>query len=93
VFAVCVCEREGVLGARAWCAIKCFWHVMGGGCGIAAQASGATPVYVASLNGHVEVLRALLVAGAAVNQAAVSVYHSVWENVGAGCVLCEVTEV
>ncbi len=63
------------------------------GCGIAAQASGATPVYAASLNGHVEAVRALLGAGAAVNQAKVSLYHSVWENVGAGCLLCEVTEV
>ncbi len=61
---------------------------MDDGCGIAVQADGATPVYVASLNGHVEAVRALIGASAAVNQAAVSVYHSEWENVGAGCLLC-----
>ncbi len=35
------------------------------------QTNGRTPIYVASLNGHVEVVRALVGAGAAVNQAKV----------------------
>ena len=35
------------------------------------QADGWTPLYAASHNGHVEVVRALVEAGAAVNQAAV----------------------
>jgi hypothetical protein len=38
----------------------------------AVQASGASPLYVASLNGHVEVAVALLGAGADVGQATVS---------------------
>ncbi len=33
------------------------------------QTDGGTPLYVASQNGHVEVVRALVGAGAAVNQA------------------------
>ena len=33
------------------------------------QTDGATPLYIASRNGHVEVVRALVGAGAAVNQA------------------------
>ena len=44
------------------------------------QTDGFTPLYVASLNGHVEVVRVLVGAGAAVNQAAV------WDDWG-GC-LC-----
>jgi hypothetical protein len=35
------------------------------------QANGATPLYAASQNGHVEVVRALVGADAAVNQATV----------------------
>ena len=35
------------------------------------QTDGLTPLYAASHNGHVEVVRALVGAGAAVNQAAV----------------------
>ena len=35
------------------------------------QTNGCTPLYVASDNGHVEVVRALVGAGAAVNQATV----------------------
>ena len=35
------------------------------------QTDGCTPLYVASHNGHVEVVRALVGAGAAVNQARV----------------------
>ncbi len=38
------------------------------------QADGRTPLYIASLNGHVEVVRALVGAGAAVNQAKVRYY-------------------
>ncbi len=38
---------------------------------MAAQSGGVTPLYVASQNGHVEAVRALLDAGAAVNQAKV----------------------
>ena len=37
----------------------------------AVQTSGSTPLYIASQNGHVEVVRALVVTGAAVNQAKV----------------------
>jgi hypothetical protein len=35
------------------------------------QASGATPLYIASENGHVECVRALLDRGASINQAEV----------------------
>ncbi len=35
------------------------------------QTDGSTPLYAASLNGHVEVVRALVEAGASVNQAKV----------------------
>ncbi len=38
------------------------------------QNDGRTPLYIASLNGHVEVVRALVGAGAAVNQAKVRYY-------------------
>ncbi len=68
---VCEGRERGVLCSAGW-------HVMGDGCGIAVQASGATPVYLASQNGHLEAVRALIGAGAALNQAAVSGYHSVW---------------
>ena len=40
---------------------------------VVVQADSWTPLYVASLNGHVDAVRALLDAGAAVNRAAVSV--------------------
>ena len=43
-------------------------------CGDAVQANGWTPLHVVSENGHVEAVRALLDAGAAVNQAEVSGY-------------------
>ena len=46
------------------------------------QTNGCTPLYVASHNGHVEVVRALVGAGAAVNQAKVR-----W---GGACQLCSV---
>ena len=37
------------------------------------QADGATPLYIASQSGHAEVVKALVMAGAAVNQAWVRV--------------------
>ncbi len=40
---------------------------------MAVQGDGATPLYVASENGHVEAVQALLGAGASLNQATVSV--------------------
>ena len=43
---------------------------MGDGCGIAVQDDGWTPLHVASVNGHVDAVRALLGAGAALNQGA-----------------------
>jgi hypothetical protein len=43
---------------------------MCGVCGLV-QADGATPMYIASVYGNVEVVRALVGAGAAVNQAKV----------------------
>ncbi len=55
---------------------------------VVVQVNGGTPLYVASLNGHVDAVRALLDAGAAVNQAEVSVYGRAEER-GAVCV-CEV---
>ncbi len=48
---------------------------------MAVQADGWTPVYVASRKGHVDAVRALLGAGASVNQADVSVV-CVWIGVG-----------
>ncbi len=48
---------------------------------MAVQADGATPLHVASQNGHVDAVRALLGAGASVNQATVSVF-CVWIGVG-----------
>ncbi len=47
-------------------------HVMGDGCGFVVQDGVATALYVASQNGHVDAVRVMLGAGAAVNQAAVS---------------------
>jgi hypothetical protein len=40
-------------------------------CRVAWQTDGATPVFIASQNGHVECVRALLGSGAAINQAMV----------------------
>ncbi len=40
-------------------------------CDCVAQTTGATPLYIASGNGHVEAVRALVELGAAVNQAKV----------------------
>ena len=47
------------------------------------QTDGATPLYIASQEGHVEALRALVELGAAVNQADVS-----WLDVCLGLVVC-----
>jgi hypothetical protein len=41
-------------------------------CRVVWQTDGATPLYVASCNGHVECVRALLDGGAAINHAMVS---------------------
>ncbi len=48
------------------------------------QANGATPLFAASSNGHAEAMRALLGAGAVVNQARVSGYGTAVE----GGVIC-----
>ncbi len=50
------------------------------------QTDGASPLYVASQNGHVEVVRALLGAGADVGQVTVSRGFSVAKCVGYGVV-------
>ena len=61
------------------CVIACEWVVWAivvlcvlcvRGC-VVWQADATTPLYIASHNGHVEVVRALVGAGAAVDQAAV----------------------
>ncbi len=43
--------------------------------GLCGQTNGATPLYIASANGHVEAVRALVGLGAAVNQAMVGWLH------------------
>ncbi len=50
---------------------------------MAMQVDGSTPLYLASLNGHMEAVRVLLGAGAAVNQAKVRVYVGAreWDGV------------
>jgi ankyrin repeat protein len=45
--------------------VRCFYVAA------ACQTDGTTPLYIASLHGHVEAVRALVEAGAAVNQAKV----------------------
>ena len=59
--------------------------MLGDGCGFPVQDGGATPLFIASLCGHVEAVRALLDAGAVVNQAKVSVYGRAEEH-GVFCV-------
>jgi ankyrin repeat protein len=62
------------------------------------QADGWTPLLEASWNGHVDAVRALIGAGAAVNHVAVSVYGRAEERgvfvygVRCICVRCEVCE-
>jgi hypothetical protein len=53
------------------------------------QTTGATPLHVASVSGHVEVVRALVGAGVAVNQAMVSVDgRTIGMFARVGCELC-----
>ena len=47
------------------------------------QTNGATPLYIASQNGHVEAVRALVELGAAVNQAEVGLL-----DMSLGLVVC-----
>ncbi len=63
--------REGVM---IWCDCRAAW-----------QTSGATPLHVASNNGHVECVRTLLGGGAAINQAMVGCAGSMARHPG-GCV-------
>jgi hypothetical protein len=54
-------------------------------CRVAWQTKGATPLYIANKNGHVECVRALLDGGAAINQATVGRTSSMARHRG-GCV-------
>ncbi len=54
---------------------------------MAAQSGVVTPLYVASQNGHVEAVRALLGAGAAVNQA--KVCAGLRSGVSSAWLMCE----
>ena len=82
----CECGRWGrVRCARVVCLC---WLAF-----VVVQTDGATPLYLASQNGHVEAVQALVGAGAAVNQASVSGYGRaeepgvfVYECVGGGIV-------
>ncbi len=51
-------------------------------CRVVLQKTGATPLYVASQNGHVECVRALLGGGAAINQAEVGCASSMARHCG-----------
>ncbi len=73
-----VCVR----GVRVVCLCWLAW------CGVVVQEDGWTPLCGASWNGHVEAVRALLAAGAAVNQAKVSGYGRAEER--GVFVVCEV---
>ncbi len=57
--------------AFVWCVGKAWRCDVYSVCHVVFQTNGATPLLVASLSGHVECVRALLGAGAAVNQATV----------------------
>jgi hypothetical protein len=63
----------------AWCVMCCSV------CRVAWQVEGATPLYIASQNGHVECLWALLSGGAATNPATVGSAKSMTWPCG-GCV-------
>ena len=54
-----------------WCLGKAWRCDVYSVCHVVFQTNGATPLLVASLSGHVECVRALLGAGAGVNQATV----------------------
>ncbi len=68
------CRTEAALVGQAvlMCVIVCerFGPSSWGVCGVL-QTDGCTPLYIASENGHVEAVRALVRAGAAVNQSRV----------------------
>ena len=51
-------------------------------CRVVLQSTGATPLYIASQNGHVECVRALLGGGAAINQAMVGCASSMARHCG-----------
>ncbi len=51
-------------------------------CRVVWQTNGATPLFVASQNGHVECVRALLDGGAAINQAKVGSTSSIARHCG-----------
>jgi hypothetical protein len=51
-------------------------------CHVVFQTDGATPLFIASQNGHVECVRALLSGGAAINQAMVGCASSRARHVG-----------
>jgi hypothetical protein len=55
-------------------------------CRVVLQTDGATPLYIASQNGHVECVRALLGGGAAINQANVSCAGLIAGHRGGLCV-------
>ena len=55
-------------------------------CHVVFQTNGATPLYIACQNGHVECVRALLGSGAVVNQATVGCERSMsWSCGGTVC--------
>ncbi len=59
--------------------------------GVVVQTNGATPLYMASQNGHVECERPLLDQGAAINQA--TVRYPTWMALRGLCVCGDVRKV